>query len=91
MFHLIRFAHVADSCVNCGQCEENCPMEIPNTRFMHANQVELQKLFGYRPGQDMRLPILALVEEKSERDRLAATGSDQIYLNVFNPSQPAES
>ncbi|MDD3933003.1 MAG: Coenzyme F420 hydrogenase/dehydrogenase, beta subunit C-terminal domain, partial [Methanoculleus sp.] len=22
MFHLIRYAHVADSCVNCGQCEE---------------------------------------------------------------------
>jgi formate dehydrogenase subunit beta len=90
MFHLIRFAHVADSCVNCGQCEENCPMEIPNARFMHANQVELQKIFGYRPGRDLRLPILALVEEKVERKRLSDTGSDQIYLNVFNPSQPAE-
>jgi formate dehydrogenase subunit beta len=66
-------------------------MEIPNTRFMHANQCELQKIFGYRPGQDMRLPILALVEEKAERDRLAATGSDQIYLNVFNPSEQADS
>ena len=87
MFHLIRLAHVADSCVNCGQCEENCPMEIPNARFMHANQVELQKIFGYRPGRDLRLPILALVEEKSERARLAATGSDQIYLNVFQPAQ----
>ncbi|MEN6342814.1 MAG: Coenzyme F420 hydrogenase/dehydrogenase, beta subunit C-terminal domain [Methanospirillum sp.] len=85
MFHLIRLAHVADSCVNCGQCEENCPMEIPNARFMHANQVELQKIFGYRPGQDLRLPILALVEEKTERTRLNNTGSDQIYLNVFQP------
>lgn len=62
-------------------------MEIPNARFMHANQVELQKIFGYRPGRDLRLPILALVEEKSERARLAATGSDQIYLNVFQPAQ----
>ncbi|MEN6517590.1 MAG: Coenzyme F420 hydrogenase/dehydrogenase, beta subunit C-terminal domain [Methanospirillum sp.] len=91
MFHLIRLAHVADSCVNCGQCEENCPMEIPNARFMHANQVELQKIFGYQPGQDLRLPILALVEERTERKRLSDTGSDQIYLNVFNPSEPAES
>ena len=85
MFHLIRLAHVADSCVNCGQCEENCPMEIPNARIMHANQVELSKIFGYKPGQDMKLPILALVEEKTERRRLANTGDDQIYENVFNP------
>ncbi len=66
-------------------------MEIPNARFMHANQVELQKIFGYRPGRDLRLPILALVEEKVERQRLSTAGSDQIYLNVFTPSEPAES
>jgi len=64
-------------------------MEIPNTRFMHANQVELQKIFGYRPGCDMRLPILALVEEWTERQCLSNTRSDQVYLNVFNPGEPA--
>ena len=42
MFHLIRFAHIADSCVNCGQCQELCPAEIPNALFMHAQQVELE-------------------------------------------------
>ena len=40
MFHLIRYAHIADSCVNCGQCEEVCPAEIPNALFMHAQQVQ---------------------------------------------------
>ncbi|MFA5214331.1 MAG: 4Fe-4S dicluster domain-containing protein, partial [Methanoregula sp.] len=79
MFHLIRYAHIADSCVNCGQCEELCPMEIPNALFMHAQQVELEKMFGHVPGVDMKLPLLALVEEREERDRLTATGSDQIY------------
>jgi len=79
MFHLIRFSHVADSCVNCGQCEENCPMEIPNSLFMHAQQTELEKIFGHVPGVDMELPVLALVEEKEERNRLASTGSDQIF------------
>jgi formate dehydrogenase subunit beta len=86
MFHLIRFAHIADSCVNCGQCEEVCPMEIPNTLFMHAQQVELEKMFGHTPGISMDLPILALVEEKQERERLYNTGSDMIYDNVFNPA-----
>jgi formate dehydrogenase subunit beta len=79
MFHLIRFAHIADSCVNCGQCQELCAMDIPNALFMHAQQVELEKMFGHVPGVDMKLPLLALVEEREERDRLSATGSDQIF------------
>jgi formate dehydrogenase subunit beta len=82
MFHLIRFAHIADSCVNCGQCQELCAMDIPNSLHMHAQQVELEKMFGHVPGVDMSLPLLALVEEREERDRLSATGSDQIF-NVF--------
>jgi len=42
-------------------------------------------MFGHTPGQDMELPILAYAEEKTERARLHNTGSDMIYLNVFNP------
>jgi formate dehydrogenase subunit beta len=79
MFHLIRFAHISDSCINCGQCQELCPMEIRNSLFMHAQQVELEKMFGYTPGVDMHLPLLALVDEKEERERLHGTGSDQIF------------
>ena len=54
-------------------------MDIPNALFMHAQQVEPEKMFGHVPGVDMNLPLLALVEEKEERDRLSATGSDQIF------------
>ena len=79
MFHLIRYAHIADSCINCGQCQELCAMDIPNALFMHAQQVELEKMFGHVPGVDMKLPLLALVEEREERARLDATGSDQIF------------
>ena len=52
---------------------------------MHAQQVELEKMFGHVPGQDMELPLHAFVEEKAERARLANTHSDMIYENVFNP------
>ncbi|MCQ1539469.1 formate dehydrogenase [Methanocalculus taiwanensis] len=83
MFHMIRFAHISDSCVNCGQCEENCPMEIPNTLFMHAQQVELEKMYGFVPGINMEPPVLAYAEERVERKRLDDTGSDQIFDNVF--------
>jgi len=83
MFHLIRFAHVSDSCVNCGQCEELCPMEIPNSLFMHSQQVEIEKMFNHVPGVDMELPLHAFVEEKTERARLEATHTDSIYTNIF--------
>jgi formate dehydrogenase (coenzyme F420) beta subunit len=83
MFHLIRFAHVSDSCVNCGQCEELCAMDIRNALFMHSQQVEIEKQFDHTPGLDMTLPIHAFVEEKSERARLEATGTDSIYANIF--------
>ena len=79
MFHLIRYTHISDSCVNCGQCEELCPADIRNALFMHALQTDLEDMFGYKPGVDMKLPILALVEEPTERERLSATGSDQIF------------
>jgi formate dehydrogenase subunit beta len=79
IFHMIRFVHISDSCVNCGQCEEACPMEIRNSLYMHAIQQDLEKMFGHVPGVDMSLPVLALVEEPTERARLASTGSDQIY------------
>ncbi len=83
MFQMIRFAHIADSCINCGQCSDVCPQNIPNALFMHAQQVELEKMFGHKPGMDMELPVLAFAEEIDERARLNATGSDMIYENVF--------
>jgi formate dehydrogenase subunit beta len=83
MFHLIRFAHISDSCINCGQCEELCSMDIRNALFMHAQQVEIEKMFKHTPGLDMTPPIHALAEERAERARLDATGTDSIYTNIF--------
>ena len=68
---MIRYAHVAPSCINCGQCQEHCPMDIPNTLFMHAMQTETQELFGFgKPGYDMILPVLAYSKDKKQRIRL---------------------
>ena len=54
-------------------------MDIPNSLFMHALQVEMEKMFGFIPGVNMDLPVLALVEEQTERARLNSTGTDQIF------------
>ena len=51
MFHLRRFAHISDSCVNCGQCEECCPMEIPLALFSHAIRTEEDSFFEPKLGK----------------------------------------
>ena len=50
MFHLRRFAHISDTCVNCGQCEELCPMDIPMALFSHAIRVEGDAAFAPKLG-----------------------------------------
>jgi formate dehydrogenase subunit beta len=51
MFHMRRFAHISDSCINCGQCEELCPAEIPMALFSHAIRVEGDAAFEPKLGQ----------------------------------------
>ena len=51
MFHLRRFAHISDSCINCGQCEELCPMDIPMALFSHAIRAEGDVAFEAKLGK----------------------------------------
>ena len=51
MFHMRRFAHISDSCINCGQCEELCAMDIPLALFSHAIRVEGDATFEPKLGR----------------------------------------
>ena len=51
MFHFRRFAHISDTCINCGQCEELCPMDIPMALFSHAIRVEGDAAFEPKLGK----------------------------------------
>ncbi|MDK2789877.1 MAG: formate dehydrogenase [Methanothermococcus sp.] len=56
MFHGIRMSHTAFSCINCGQCEDLCPMEIPLAYIFHRLQLKIKDMDGYNPGLDDKLP-----------------------------------
>jgi ferredoxin len=50
IFHLTRAVHMAGRCIDCGLCEEACPMDIP-LRLLYAkvNRI-VQELFDYETG-----------------------------------------
>jgi ferredoxin len=50
LFHLVRAVHMAGRCIDCGLCEEACPMDIPlRLLYRKVNQITAD-LFDYRTG-----------------------------------------
>jgi formate dehydrogenase subunit beta len=59
MFPMIRITHVMDSCVNCGQCQDVCTMDIPISRLIFFLNKKVSDIFKYEPGMDVNeLPPL---------------------------------
>ena len=57
MFPMIRSVHVMDSCVNCGQCQDACSMDLPLARLIFMLNRELGDIFKNEPGMDVSAPI----------------------------------
>lgn len=59
-FHLVRAFHVAGRCVDCGRCQEVCPVKIPlgmlNRKILH----DIKALYGAATpgGRDSETPVL---------------------------------
>jgi formate dehydrogenase (coenzyme F420) beta subunit len=58
-FHLERMIHMVDSCTNCGQCEDVCPVDIPLSRIWQEVNLDIRNILGYRSGMDDKLPPLS--------------------------------
>ena len=56
LFHMERLMHMVDSCINCGQCEDVCPADIPLSKISHEINSKLREMFDYTPGIDDELP-----------------------------------
>lgn len=65
MWPMVRVAHVMDSCVNCGQCQDACSMNLPLTRLIFMLNREIADVFHYEPGMDLDThPPCAFVTEE---------------------------
>jgi formate dehydrogenase subunit beta len=65
MFPMIRITHVMDSCVNCGQCQDACTMELPLSNLIFLLSKKIDAIFKYEPGMDVnKLPPLRTVTDE---------------------------
>lgn len=51
-FHLSRAFHMVGRCIDCGLCEEGCPVDIPLRTLYRKVREIVQELFDYLPGED---------------------------------------
>ena len=50
LYHLVRAFHMAGRCTECGACARACPMGIDARLLVRKLNLEVEDLFGYRPG-----------------------------------------
>jgi formate dehydrogenase subunit beta len=63
MYHLIRAVHLAGRCIDCGECERVCPVNIPLGSLYRKLQKDVAELFDYEAGMELdTVPPLATFE-----------------------------
>lgn len=53
LFHLERLFHMVESCTNCGQCEDVCPVDIPLAKIWHIINLKIRKLNNFPRDNDL--------------------------------------
>jgi formate dehydrogenase subunit beta len=52
-YQLTRIAHVADRCVECGNCDNNCPQHLPLSLYFQSLNDAFKKKFKYTAGESI--------------------------------------
>ena len=52
-YQLTRIAHVADRCVECGNCDNNCPQHLPLSLYFQSLNDKFKDIFKYTAGESL--------------------------------------
>lgn len=52
-YQLTRIAHVADRCVECGNCDNNCPVHLPLSLYFQSLNEAFKEKFNYTSGESV--------------------------------------
>jgi formate dehydrogenase subunit beta len=52
-YQLTRIAHDADRCVECGNCDNNCPQNLPLSLYFQSLNEVFKEKFGYEAGMSL--------------------------------------
>lgn len=69
IFHLTRAFHLAGRCIDCGECERICPMNIPLMLLNRKMAKEVLQHFDYKAGEDLEgTPPLSTFKQDDKED-----------------------
>ena len=52
-YQLTRIAHDADRCIECGNCDNNCPQNLPLSLYFQSLNDSFKEKFGYEAGMSL--------------------------------------
>lgn len=69
VFQVIRVLHTAGRCIDCGECERACPVNIPLRSLTKKMDEITEDLFHYKAGTDKdALPMMTAYENEEAED-----------------------
>ena len=67
-WHLMRAMHLAGRCINCGQCADSCPLEIPVNILTLKMSEDIQKNFNYKAGTALQQDYVLSTFKPDDKD-----------------------